>query len=309
MAAAQRALADLQPLPDLRDHRGPGRDRPHSHADRHPPRTPAHGARLLGHAAARGPAHGPQTRPAPANQRLSLRADLRRRHRAGSAARGRRGSEARPHGLHHDQLLPPEDGACALCGRPLAAPGQEYAGNRRTGNQRTDLPHRHGDQLCAEPIRSGPRRHTLQPPRSRNGLGRDTLRGRGAGTQRNLCARDRGSDAQRSQGPAVGIGTQRRKDRFRQGHQPAQPKRCARLSTTTRRGTPPASGRESRPATDPRRSEIGENSPGRRTTGHRGADSIARAKLEYAEPTAAEPVVETPAAGKQNQSDPDSFFD
>ncbi len=39
------------------------------------------------------------------------------------------------------------------------------------------------------------------------------------------------------------------------------------------------------------------------------ADSIARAKLEYAEPTAAEPVVETPAAGKQNQSDPDSFFD
>ena len=110
-----------------------------------------------------------------------LRIALRRGHRPRPAARRGRRGETRTHGLHHDQLLPSEDGPRALRGRAFAAAGQKHAGDRRTGDRRTGLPPRHRHQLRAGRVLRQETGHPDDPHGGRNGFRRDALRGRRRG--------------------------------------------------------------------------------------------------------------------------------
>ena len=245
----------IQPRTDRGDHPGDGRRGPHRHAGRHAPRRTAHGARLFGREARPGTAHGPQVRPQAAHQRLAVRAGLRRGHRPRPAARRGRGGQARPHGLHHDQLLPPEDGARALRGGTFAAAGQEHAGDRGAGDRRAGLPRRHGDQLRTGRILRRPPRSGDEQDRGRTGLGRDAL----CGCRRRLRHDGRTASgrvpAQGGQGPPVGTGAQRRQGGFRRRDQPPEPEGCPRLYPASHGRAERRAGLARRPQADARREE------------------------------------------------------
>ena len=152
-----------------------------------------------------------------AHQRLAVRAGLRRGHRPRpAAARRGRGGQARPHGLHHDQLVL----ARRWCAVPyVAGRSLRQAKNMLeiAGLEIDELVYqrRHGDQLRAgtstcdgRPDR-GRRRSRIE---AETGLGRDALCGRGRRRLRHdgRTAVWSACPAQGGQGPPVGAGAQRR---------------------------------------------------------------------------------------------------
>ena len=82
------------------------------------------------------------------------------------------------HGLHHDQLLPPEDGARALRGGTFAAAGQEHAGDRGWRDRRAGLtaPTWRPTTYWTNTATAAPVGGDEQD-RGRTGLGRDALWG------------------------------------------------------------------------------------------------------------------------------------
>ena len=234
-----------------------------------------------------------QARSAAAHQRLAVRPRLRGRHHPRPTPRRRRGGEARAHGLHHDQLLPSEDGPRALRGRAFAAAGQEHARNRRTGDRRTGLPRRHGHELRAGGVLRRQTRDPHDPHGGRNGFRRDALRGRRRGLRHDDRAAAGGAAAGAGRGPPLGTGPQRRARGLRRRGQPAQPEGHARLHPDAGRRAQRSAGIEGRPAADARREET-------RPEEQQRADSLARTVLEEA---SAEPAEERPANNNEG------FFD
>ena len=300
----------MEPRADRGDHPRDGRRRAHPHATGHTPRRAAHRARPLGRSARPSSTHRPQARPATAHQRLAVRPRLRRGHRPRPAARRGRRGETRTHGLHHDQLLPSEDGPRALRGRAFAAAGQEHARNRRTGDRRAGLPRRHGHELRAGGVLRRQTRDPHDPHGGRNGFRRDALRGRRRGLRHDDRAAAGGAAAGAGQGPPLGTGPQRRARGLRRRGQPAQPEGHARLHPDAGRRAQRSAGVEGRPAADARREETRYRAEAekqaavaaeeRRAEEQQRADSLARTVLEEA---SAEPAEERPANNNEG------FFD
>ena len=197
---------------DRRHHPRHGRRRARPHADRNPPRGPAHRPRLLGIPHRKGHRDRTQIQPADPCQRLALRPRIRRRHHPRPAARRRRRGKARTHDLRHDQLLPSEDGRHTLCRRPIAPPGQEHARNRGPRNRRAHIPSRHGHELRPRGVFRRKARHPDQPPGGRDGVGRHPLRRRGGGGRDNHRPAGRGVSPRPGQEPPLGTGAQHRAD-------------------------------------------------------------------------------------------------